>query len=376
MRQRAAAPPRRIVFPAGYDPRTVEAVARLQQAGLVRPVVLGDGARVRAGLAEHGADPQQIEVVDHRNDARVAEFAATLAERRSSKGWTEATARDHLANPLVFGAMLVATGDVQGSVAGAMSTTGDVIRAAIWCVGLAPGITTISSAFYMVVPPFRGTEGPEVLTFTDAAVVPDPDARQLADIAAAAARARKSIVGDEPRVAFLSFSTRGSAESPSVQKVRDAVANLRDGGIRSFAFFIYGYPGDTPESMAATTQYAIDLDPDFANFYPAVPYPGTALYEKVRQQGLLKQDDWTRMEYSYYLLEGQGLDEPTVMRAINQARRRFFLRPRYVARHMREAAQLAMTKPALVGRLLSQMLLGRRGVDTRGAVPAPAEPSA
>jgi len=227
MRQRAAAQPRRIVFPEGDDPRTVEAVARLQQAGLVRPVVLGDGARVRAGLAEHGADPQQIEVVDHRNDACLLEFAATLAERRSSKGWTEATARDHLANPLVFGAMLVATGDVQGSVAGAMSTTGDVIRAAIWCVGLAPGITTISSAFYMVVPPFRGTEGPEVLTFTDAAVVPDPDARQLADIAAAAARARKSIVGDEPRVAFLSFSTRGSAESPSVQKVRDAVALFR-----------------------------------------------------------------------------------------------------------------------------------------------------
>lgn len=160
------------------------------------------------------------------------------------------------------------------------------------------------------------------------------------------------------------------------QKVRDAVANLRDAGIRSFAFFIYGYPGDTPESMAATTQYAIDLDPDFANFYPAVPYPGTALYEKVRQQGLLKQDDWTRMEYSYYLLEGQGLDEPTVMRAINQARRRFFLRPRYVARHLREAAQLAMTKPALVGRLLSRMLLGRRGADAQGAVPAPAEPSA
>ena len=99
------------------------------------------------------------------------------------------------------------------------------------------------------------------------------------------------------------------------QKVRAAFANLRDAGVKSFAFFIFGYPGDTPVAMETTADYAIDLDPDFANFYPAVPYPGTALYEKVRQQGLLKHDDWTRMEYSYYLLEGHGLDEPTVMKA-------------------------------------------------------------
>ena len=227
LRQRAAAQPRRIVFPEGDDPRTIEAVARLQRERLLQAVVLGDPATVRSGLAAQGADPDAVRVIDHRTDERVAGFAARLAERRASKGWTEAIAREHLQNPLVFGAMLVATGEVQGSVAGAAHTTGDVIRAAIWCVGLAPGITTISSAFYMVVPPFRGTDGPEVLTFTDAAVVPDPDARQLADIGAAAARARRSIVGDEPRVAFLSFSTRGSADSPSVQKVRDALALFR-----------------------------------------------------------------------------------------------------------------------------------------------------
>jgi len=223
-RRRTAARPRRIVFPEGDDPRTIEAVARLQQSRLLQPVVLGDPERVRAGVAAQGGEAAGLEVIEHRGDARVAEFAARLAERRASKGWTEAVAREHLQNPLVFGAMLVATGEVHGSVAGAAHTTGDVIRAAIWCVGLAPGITTISSAFYMVVPPFRGTDEAEVLTFTDAAVVPDPDARQLADIAAAAARARRLIVGDEPRVAFLSFSTRGSADSPSVQKVREAVA--------------------------------------------------------------------------------------------------------------------------------------------------------
>lgn len=149
------------------------------------------------------------------------------------------------------------------------------------------------------------------------------------------------------------------------QKVRTAFANLRDAGIKSFAFFIFGYPGDTPESMRATADYALELDPDFANFYPAVPYPGTALYDKVRQLGLLKSDDWTRMEYSYYLLEGPGLDEATVMQAINRARRRFFLRPRYVLRHVGDVAQLALSKPAIVTHLLSRMLFGQ-------SVPPPA----
>lgn len=224
LQQRAADRRRRIVFPEGHDPRTLEAVARLQQGGLLDAVVIGAPDAVRAGIAAHGAAADAIEVIDHRRDARRDELIVRLAERRAAKGWTEDTAREHLENPLVYGAMLVSSGHAHGSVAGAVNTTGDVIRAAVWCVGLATGITTISSAFYMVVPAFRGTDAAEVLTFTDAAVVPEPDARQLADIAAAAATARRSIVGDEPRIAFLSFSTKGSADSPTVQKVREATA--------------------------------------------------------------------------------------------------------------------------------------------------------
>ncbi|HEX6064079.1 MAG TPA: phosphate acyltransferase, partial [Longimicrobiales bacterium] len=129
-------------------------------------------------------------------------------------------------DPLYFGALLVRAGEADGSVAGAVRTTADVLRAAIWCIGTAPGIRSVSSTFYMVVPPFRSGES-EVLSFTDASVIPDPTAEQLADIAEAAAIARRSIVGDEPRVAFLSFSTRGSAESPSVDKVRQAVELFR-----------------------------------------------------------------------------------------------------------------------------------------------------
>ena len=154
------------------------------------------------------------------------------------------------------------------------------------------------------------------------------------------------------------------------QKVRTAFANLRDAGIKSFAFFIFGYPGDTPETIDATTDYALDLDPDFANFYPAVPYPGTALYDKAREQGLLKSDDWTRMEYSYYLLEGHGLDESTVMRAVNRAKRRFFLRPRYIARHAGDVARLLLSKPAIVTHLLGRMLLKQPVVDARVAASA------
>src|SRR6185503_9971029 len=147
------------------------------------------------------------------------------------------------------------------------------------------------------------------------------------------------------------------------QKIRAAFANLRDAGIKSFAFFIFGYPGDTPDSMEATIEYAIDLAPDFANFYPAVPYPGTALYEKVRKDGMLASEDWSKMEYSYYMLDGHGLNEKVVMAAINRAKRRFFLRPRYLTQHLTDIARLAWSKPSIVGHLASRVLLGQKVVD-------------
>jgi anaerobic magnesium-protoporphyrin IX monomethyl ester cyclase len=153
------------------------------------------------------------------------------------------------------------------------------------------------------------------------------------------------------------------------QKIQIAFKNMRDAGIKSFAFFIFGYPGETVRTMELTTQYAIDLDPDFANFYPAVPYPGTALYEKCLREEWLRQEDadWSKMEYSYYLLRGNGLDEPVVMHAINRAKRRFFLRPGYVARHLGDITRLAVTKQAIVWQVLSRTLFGTRVVDARPA---------
>jgi anaerobic magnesium-protoporphyrin IX monomethyl ester cyclase len=154
------------------------------------------------------------------------------------------------------------------------------------------------------------------------------------------------------------------------QKIQLAFNNLRAAGIKSFAFFIYGYPGETPESMEQTTRYAVELDADFANFYPAVPYPGTELFNKARRDGLLTTDDWTKMEYSYYVLDGNGLNEQVVMAALARARRRFFLRPSYIGRHLGDIGRMVLTSQGLVWKIVTRMLLGER--ERPAAAPAPA----
>ena len=142
------------------------------------------------------------------------------------------------------------------------------------------------------------------------------------------------------------------------EKITAAIKNMRAAGIRSFAFFILGYPGETRETIEHTIDYAIALDPDFANFYPAVPYPGTALYDTVVKEGMLVEEDWARMEYSYYLLKGNGLDEQVVMDAINRAKRRFFMRPAYLSRKLGDVLKLAITKPAIFRQVAARTLFG------------------
>jgi phosphate acetyltransferase len=202
--ERAAAHRRTVLFPEASDERIRAAVRELNARGLVQ--------------AELVHDPS--------SDPRVERVAAHLLARRASKGLGEDEAVRLARDPLYFADALVALGDADGCVAGAVHTTGDVIRAALWCIGTASGVRTVSSAFYMLVPPFR-EQAAEVLTFTDCAVLPEPSAEQLADIAIAAADDRGRIVGDTPRVAMLSFSTRGSAESASVARVREATALVR-----------------------------------------------------------------------------------------------------------------------------------------------------
>lgn len=229
VRARASLARRRIAFAEMADPRTQAAVDALLAGEIVRPWLLIDGAGPRLPESRLSAwRAAGAEVVDTADAGVRARTAALLLARRAAKGLTPEQADALAARPLYVADALVALGEVDGCVAGAVHTTADVIRAALWCVGPAAGVRTVSSAFYMVVPPFRH-EAAEVLTFTDCAVVPYPTAAQLADIAVAAAADRRRIVGDEPRVALLSFSTRGSGgEGDSIALVREAVARVRE----------------------------------------------------------------------------------------------------------------------------------------------------
>jgi phosphate acetyltransferase len=213
---RASAQPKRIVFPEHDDPRVMEAVCALAKAGIVEPVLVG--------RPQGPSDP--CEAIDPAQGGLADEVAAELLTGKRGRPLTPEDAARQARNPLLVADALVKWGRADGCVAGAVYTTADVLRAAIALVGAAEGVQTISSAFYMVVPPFRGPEE-EVLTFTDCAVVRYPSASQLADIALAAARDRVRIVGDIPRVAFLSFSTRGSGTGSSVDLVRAAMAEMQ-----------------------------------------------------------------------------------------------------------------------------------------------------
>jgi phosphate acetyltransferase len=188
---------RRIVLPEGADPRVREAAARIEREGL-GTVQLLENPEPRAPL------PEMIRLLRARHPSRFP---------------SDATAAAALEHPLTRGAALVGLGRADVMVGGATYPSGDTIRAALWAVGTAEGITTVSGAFYLV-------RDDAVLTFTDCAVVPEPTPQQLADAGLAAARDRRRIVGDEPVVAFLSYSTKGSASGPRVARVREAVELL------------------------------------------------------------------------------------------------------------------------------------------------------
>ena len=213
----------RVVFPESWDQRTLDAVRVVARERIAKPVLVLDPERPEShDLARRTGVP----VFDPSRDARATKVAEHLLVRRARKGLDEATARKLSATPLYFADGLLGLGETDGCVAGAATTTADVLRAALWSVGPASGVSTVSSAFYMVVPPFREASD-EVLTFADCAVIPEPTSTQIADIAIAAARDRRRIVGDEPRVALLSYSTKGSGLGASVDKMRAALDEVR-----------------------------------------------------------------------------------------------------------------------------------------------------
>lgn len=216
---------RRIVLPEGTEPRTLNAANRIIADALADIILIGDPAEIHRMATEMNLpEISRATIVNPADEAVIDRYAPLLLELRRSKGMTEDESRLTTANPLYLGCLMVKAGDADGQVAGAMNTTANVLRAAFQVIKTRKGIKVVSGAFVMLLPdgsPF-GTDG--IMVFADCAVVPEPDAEQLADIAVSTAATARDVAGITPRVAMLSFSTKGSAHDPTADKVIEATA--------------------------------------------------------------------------------------------------------------------------------------------------------
>ena len=222
--QRAREAQKHTVLVEGQDPRVQQAAQTLVAEGLAKITMIGakDSLKVKLGnVSEH------IEVIDPKVSKHSERFAEVLHQIRKHKGMDLKAAREAILDPLTFANVLVRAGHADGTVAGAVYTTGHVVRSAIQVAGLAEGAKLVSSFFVMIPNPAHYTDS-DAMVFADCGLVIDPNVEELADIAIAAANNARTILGIEPRVAMLSFSTRHSARHPSVQKVIDATALVRE----------------------------------------------------------------------------------------------------------------------------------------------------
>ncbi len=221
--------PQRIVLPEGNEPRTLTAADRIISDGIAKIILVGDPVEIKKMASDLGLkNISQATIVNPADESVINRYAPLFFELRKSKGISMEEARLTAANPLYLGCLMVKAGDADGQVAGAMNTTGNVLRAAFQVIKTQPGIGVVSGAFIMLLPegsPF-GTDG--ILVFADCAVVPDPSAPELAQIAVSSAQTARDIAGIEPRVALLTFSTKGSARHERVNKVIEAEKIARE----------------------------------------------------------------------------------------------------------------------------------------------------
>lgn len=221
IKEKASKKKKTIVLPESHDERVLRAAEILTAQNIVNVITIGNESKVREDAEKIGINLQGVRIINPETSDKLSDFANLFFNQRKHKGVTIEQARETMKKDLFFGAMLVKEGMADGNVAGSFASTGDVLRAAIQVVGMAEGISIVSSFFLMVYPEIT-------YSFADCAVVPNPDAIQLADIAISTADNHKKLTGEEPYVAMLSFSTKGSAEHELIDKVRAATQFIKD----------------------------------------------------------------------------------------------------------------------------------------------------
>lgn len=228
IKEKARQAGKRVVLPEGDDPRMVQAAAIAKKEGLAEVILLGNESTINQNARNLGVDISGIKIIKPENDYNFNEFVGVYFQKRQKKGLTQGQAHETTKNPLFFGAMMVHQGLADGSVAGAVNTTGDVLRAALQIVGMTPGLNTVSSSFIMILPQKIDGIEHQILTFADSAVVPQPNVEQLASIAVSSAKTHQALIGEEPVVAMLSFSTKGSAKHEDIDKVIEAMKMAKE----------------------------------------------------------------------------------------------------------------------------------------------------
>ncbi|HEY2847501.1 MAG TPA: phosphate acetyltransferase [Pyrinomonadaceae bacterium] len=226
IRQRAAADLQHIILPEGDDPRTIEAAAICARDKVANITIIGNEEKLREIASQSGSNLNGVDILDHRKAADFGRIATLYYDLRRAKGTTLEEAEQTVKDPLFYGNLMVREGKADGSVAGATNTTAHTVAAALRCIGVRQGFRTVSSFFLMVVPDKNfGAKG--AMIYADCGVVIDPDVNGLAEIAIASADSCRALLEVEPRVAMLSFSTKGSAKHAMIDKVVEATKTVK-----------------------------------------------------------------------------------------------------------------------------------------------------